>query len=55
VEWRNVQTCDLCGDLGLAKPELTLIVQVDVKPESATVGPLSLRERARVRVRVRGF
>jgi hypothetical protein len=40
---------DLCGVLSLAKPEFTPISQVDVTLEHATVGPLSLRERARVR------
>jgi hypothetical protein len=36
--------------LGLAKPEVGLNVQVDVTPETSSVGPLSLRERAGVRV-----
>ena len=39
----------LRGDLGLAKPEITLNVQVGVPRISGSVGPLSLRERAGVR------
>jgi hypothetical protein len=36
----------------LAKPEITLIFQVDVTRKITTVSPLSLRERARVRERL---
>jgi hypothetical protein len=36
----------------LAKPEITLIFQVDVTRKFATVSPLSLRERVRVRGRL---
>ena len=45
----RVTTCDLRAYLRLAKPEVKSITQVDVTRKSATVSPLSLRERARVR------
>jgi hypothetical protein len=51
LSWCCTPTCDFSGELRLAKPEITSIIQVDVTRKIATVSPLSLRERVRVRER----
>jgi len=52
LSWLFTSTCDFSGDLGLAKPENTLIFQVDVVQKGNSVGSLSPRERAGVRAAV---
>ncbi|OFJ42265.1 hypothetical protein BJN42_04235 [Pseudomonas koreensis] len=52
LSWCCTPTCDFSGELRLAKPEITSIIQVDVTRKITTVSPLSLRERVRVRRRL---